>query len=48
MQQAQRSVTAHAAVSDLSDSGRHLVQVQRWRNLRIGHSNNGAGRFLDC
>jgi putative transposase len=36
MQQAQRFVTAHAAVSNLFNSGRHLVRAQHYRNLWIG------------
>jgi putative transposase len=34
MNQAQRFVTAHAAVSNLVNLGRHLVRVQHYRNLR--------------
>ena len=33
--QAQRFVTAHAAVSNLSNLGRHLVGAQHYRDLRI-------------
>jgi len=36
MTQAQRFVTAHAAVQNLFNLGRHLVKAQRYRNLRIG------------
>ena len=35
MGQAQRFVTAHAAVSNLFNLGRHLVRAQHYRNLRI-------------
>ena len=35
-QQAQRFITAHAAVSNLFNPGRHLVRAQHYRNLRIG------------
>jgi putative transposase len=35
MNQAQRFVTAHAAVSNLFNLGRHLVRAQHYRNLRI-------------
>ena len=35
MRQAQRFVTAHAAVSNLFNLGRHLVRAQHYRNLRI-------------
>ncbi len=34
MGQAQRFVTAHAAVSNLFNLGRHLVRAQHYRNLR--------------
>ncbi|EED31270.1 transposase [gamma proteobacterium NOR5-3] len=34
MKQAQRFVTAHAAVSNLFNLGRHLVRAQHYRNLR--------------
>jgi putative transposase len=34
MKQAQRFVTAHAAVSNLFDLGRHLVRAQHYRDLR--------------
>ena len=33
--QAQRFVTAHAAVQNLFDLGRHLVCAEHYRNLRI-------------
>ena len=33
--QAQRFVTAHAAVSNLFNMGRHLVRAQHYRDLRI-------------
>ena len=33
--QAQRFVTAHAAVSNLFNLGRHLVRAQHYRDLRI-------------
>ena len=33
--QAQRFVTAHAAVSNLFNLGRHLVRVQHYRDLRV-------------
>ena len=32
--QAQRFVTAHAAVSNLFNLGRHLVKAEHYRNLR--------------
>ena len=35
MRQAQRFVTAHAAVSDLFNLGRHLVRAQHYRDLGI-------------
>ena len=35
MRQAQRFVTAHAAVSNLFDLGRHLVRAQHYRDLRV-------------
>jgi putative transposase len=34
MKQAQRFVTAHAAVSNLFNLGRHLVRAQHYRDLR--------------
>jgi putative transposase len=36
MRQAQRFVTAHAAVSNLINFGRQLVRAQHYRDLRIG------------
>ena len=36
VKQAQRFVTAHAAVSNLFNLGRHLVRAQNYRDLRIG------------
>lgn len=36
MGQAQRFVTAHAAVSNLFNLGRYLVRAQHYRNLRVG------------
>ena len=33
--QAQRFVTAHAAVQNLFNLGRHLVRAEHYRNLRI-------------
>jgi putative transposase len=33
--QAQRFVTAHAAVQNLFNLGRHLVKAEHYRNLRI-------------
>ena len=33
--QAQRFVTAHAAVSNLFDLGRHLVRAEHYRDLRV-------------
>jgi putative transposase len=33
--QAQRFVTAHAAVSNLSNLGRHLIRAQQYRDLRV-------------
>ena len=35
MAQAQRFVTAHAAVSNLFNLGRHLVSAEHYRNLRV-------------
>jgi putative transposase len=35
VRQAQRFVTAHAAVSNLFNLGRHLVRAQHYRDLRI-------------
>lgn len=35
MTQAQRFVTAHAAVSNLFNLGRHLVRAEHYRNLRV-------------
>ena len=35
MKQAQRFVTAHAAVSNLFNLGRHLVKAEHYRNFRI-------------
>jgi len=39
MRQAQRFVTAHAAVSNLFNLGRHLVRVQHYRYLRVSAFN---------
>ncbi len=39
MKQAQRFVTAHAAVANLFNLGRHLVSAGHYRNLRIGAFN---------
>ena len=39
MGQAQRFVTAHAAVQNLFNLGRHLVRAQHYRDLRIGAFN---------
>ena len=36
IKQAQTFVTAHAAVSNLFNLGRHLVRAQHYRNLRVG------------
>jgi putative transposase len=36
VRQAQRFVTAHAAVSNLFNLGRHLVRAEHYRNLRVG------------
>jgi putative transposase len=33
--QAQRFVTAHAAVSNLFNLGRHLIRAQQYRDLRV-------------
>jgi len=33
--QAQRFVTAHAAVQNLFNLGRHLVRAEHYRNLRV-------------
>ncbi len=35
IQQAQQFVTAHAAVSNLCNLGRHLIRAQHYRDLRI-------------
>jgi putative transposase len=35
VRQAQEFVTAHAAVQNLFDLGRHLVGAQHYRDLRI-------------
>ena len=35
MRQAQRFVTAHAAVSNLFNLGRHLVRARHYRDLRV-------------
>jgi len=35
VKQAQRFVTAHAAVSNLLNLGRHLVRAQHYRDLRV-------------
>jgi putative transposase len=35
MRQAQRFVTAHAAVYNLFNLGRHLVRTEHYRNLRM-------------
>ena len=35
VRQAQRFVTAHAAVSNLFNLGRHLIRAQHYRNLRM-------------
>ena len=35
IRQAQRFVTAHAAVQNLFNLGRHLIRAQHYRNLRI-------------
>ena len=35
MEQARRFVTAHAAVSNLFNLGRHLVRAEHYRNFRI-------------
>jgi len=39
IRQAQRFVTAHAAVSNLFNLGRHLVGAQYYRNLRMSAFN---------
>ena len=39
MGQAQRLVTAHAAVSNLFNLGRHLVRAQHYRDLRMSAFN---------
>ena len=36
VRQAQRIVTAHAAVSNLFNLGRHLVRAKHYRDLRVG------------
>ena len=35
VRQAQRFVTAHAAVSNLFNLGRHLIRAQHYRDLRV-------------
>ena len=39
MKQAQRFVTAHAAVQNLFNLGRHLVKADHYRNLRVSAFN---------
>jgi putative transposase len=39
VKQAQRFVTAYAAVSNLFNLGRHLVRAQHYRNLRVSAFN---------
>lgn len=39
MVQAQRFVTAHAAVSNLFNLGRHLIRAHHYQNLRAGAFN---------
>jgi len=39
VKQAQRFVTAHAAVSNLFNLGRHLVRAEHYRNLRVSAFN---------
>ena len=36
VRQVQRIVTAHAAVSNLFNRGRHLVRAKHYRDLRVG------------
>jgi putative transposase len=43
MNQAQQFVTAHAAVSNLFNLGRHLVRAQHYRNLRISAFGEWSG-----
>ena len=45
VRQAQRFVTAHAAVSNLFNLGRHLVRAQHYRDLRMSALQNGAGQW---
>jgi putative transposase len=40
VKQAQRFVTAHAAVSNLFNLGRHLVRAQHYRDLRVSAFND--------
>jgi len=40
VKQAQRFLSAHAAVGNLFNLGRHLVRAERYRNLREGAFNN--------
>ena len=40
VRQAQRFVTAHAAVSNLFNLGRHLVRAQHYRDLRMSAFND--------
>ena len=43
VRQAQRFVTAHAAVSNLFNLGRHLIRAQHYRDLRISAFNEWSG-----
>jgi putative transposase len=43
IKQAQRFVTAHAAVSNLFNLGRHLVRAEHYRNLRISAFSEWSG-----
>ena len=46
IRQAQTFVTAHAAVSNLFNLGRHLVHAQHYRDLRVSAFNDW-GRAVD-
>lgn len=46
--QAQRFVTAHAAVSNLFNLGRHLVTAQHYRELRVSAFAEWSGQLLEA
>jgi putative transposase len=39
VRQAQRSLGAHVAVSNLFNLGRHLIRAEHYRDLRVGAFN---------